>query len=192
MKITNQTENDAPIEQLNEEFFHARTQFIEIGAVLNCTTRPIKPEKQWIENEFERFRDGRSISRLTAFFATATVADCLYYHNIQTDYALAFLYKVKMSSPNRHPMALIGKAEKHQGNSECLKAIVEEYWQPTKNWQFWEFLDASMEIIEGVEPPSNEMVAGAKFRYDEDRRLVNALWPTQSQLASDFMKLRDY
>jgi hypothetical protein len=189
MDISNKNQSGQLPEQVNIQLFHASSK--PIVGFLNNANRFIKSEKHWIEEEFERFRNGRSFSRLTAFFATATVAECFWFHKIQTGCAPAFLYRVKMTNPHRHPMVLIGKAESHQGIGKKLEVIVEEYWHPTENWNFLESLDSSIEIVERVELPAKEIVDGAAHRYGQDQKLANKLWPRQSPLVSAFIQAQE-
>ena len=82
-----------------------------------------------------------------------------------------------MPAPTRHPMALVDRLGRNKGNEQRLMEITKEYWQPTRAWQFWEYLDGSMTVIEKLGVPDFTTLAGASQRYLADLDLAARLWP---------------
>jgi hypothetical protein len=74
-------------------------------------------------------------------------------------------------------MALIDAARRNRGRPDALRELVEEYWQPTRGWRFWEYLGRSITVVEKLDLPSTVMLAGAFHRYNLDRDLAARLWP---------------
>jgi hypothetical protein len=159
--------------------YHASPEVFEPGLTLREERRAILESNVWIEEEFERLRRGRSVPRCEARFAMASGADCVRYLRAQQDYENRpmYLYRVKMQSPQRHPMALVDAARRNREHQDRLREIVGEYWCPTRAWQFWEYLDRTMTILENLSLPDAAMVAGAAHRYNGDYDLAARIWP---------------
>lgn len=132
-----------------------------------------------VEEEFERRRRGRSLSRLTALFAGADAADCVQFLRAQRDYdnVPVHLYRVDMPVSGHHPMALVDAVRRKAGHTNIIDKIVEEYWQPTLKWRFWEYLGQTMTVVEELPLPDTIMMAGAFHRYITDRDLAVRRWP---------------
>lgn len=164
---------------LNTTLCHASVTLYVPGATLHGQARPVPNANAWIEEEFERHRGGRSVSRLDALFAGANGADCVRFLRAQIDYdnTPVHLYRVEMAVSGRHPMALIDAVRRNRDRPDAVRAIVEEYWQPTREWMFWEFLGRSMTVVEKLALPDTLTLAGASHRYGVDRQLSAQLWP---------------
>jgi len=164
-----------------DTLYHASTSVYAAGVTLCGRARVVPDANVWIEEEFERSGGGRSSSRLDAFFAGADGADCVKFLVAQRGYdnEPIHLYRVVMPASARHPMALIDAARRNRGRPDALRKIVEEYWQPTRDWRFWEYLGQSMRVVEKLDLPSTVMLAGASHRYGLDRDLAARLWPVQ-------------
>jgi len=161
-----------------DALYHASLSVYAVGLTLCGRARVVHDANVWIEEEFERSRAGRSSSRLDALFAGADGADCVKFLMVQRGYdnEPIHLYRVGMPAAARHPMALIDAAGRNRGRPEALREIVEEYWQPTRGWRFWEYLGQTMTVVEKLEIPSAVMLAGASNRYGLDRELAVRLW----------------
>ena len=164
---------------MNQNLYHASLALHANGTVLLSKARSILDANAWIEDAFERGRAGRSVSRTRAMFATGDPADSIKYPKLQQNFGSQpiYLYRVDMPSPHRHPMALVDAVKRNQAEPNRLMEIVEEYWQSSRTWLFWEYLDCSMTIIETLCEPDFTMVAGAGHRYLADRNLAERLWP---------------
>lgn len=159
--------------------YHASTSVYAAGVTLCGRARVVPDANVWIEEEFERSRGGGSSSRLDALFAGANGADCVKFLVAQQGYdnEPVHLYRVEMPASVRHPMALIDAARRNWGRPDALRDIVEEYWQPTRIWRFWEYLGQSMTVVEELDLPSTVMLAGASHRYNLDHDLAAQFWP---------------
>jgi len=169
---------------MKQKLYHASLALHANGTVLLGKARSILDANAWIEDEFERGRVGRSVSRIQAMFATGDPTDSIKYLKVQQNFGNEpiYLYRVEMPSPHRHPMALVDVVKRNQAEPDRLKDIVEKYWLPSQDWQFWEYLDCSMTIIETLSEPDFTMVAGAGQRYLADHVLAGQLWPPKPKL----------
>jgi hypothetical protein len=163
---------------MGDIFYHASNHRLEIGNAFRNGERLI-PDSQdrQVEDILEKFRGGRSVSRLNAFFVTKNESDCAIYLKNQGYMGSILIYKVRLLASCYHPMVLVDRIKMHLGNDEILKQIAEGYWHPSQDWKYFEFLSDSMEILEEVAVPNNDMLSGAKFRYGSDRDLAQRIWP---------------
>ena len=163
----------------NPTLYHASVTLYAAGATLRGEARNVPEANGWIEEEFERHRAGRSASRLDALFAGVDAADCVRFLRAQRRYdnTPIHVYRVEMAVSGRHPMALVDAVRRNRDCPDALREIIEEYWQPTREWRFWEHLGQVMTVVEELELPNAAMLAGAAHRYDLDRRRAAQLWP---------------
>ncbi len=59
-------------------------------------------------------------------------------------------YEIEMDAIGGFPMVLTGRMIAHRNNAEILRAIAEEYWRPTKDWKYYEYIGNEMTIISEV------------------------------------------
>ena len=163
---------------MSDIFYHASARCLETGNAVRNGARSIPDfQNSQVEDILEQIRGNRSVSRLNAFFASKEESDCAVYLKNPGYTGSLFIYKVRLPVAFSHPMALVDRIKKHLGNDGFLKQIAEEYWYPSKDWKYFEFLGDSMEIIEQVAVPNNNMLSGAKVRYGSDRDLAQKIWP---------------
>ncbi len=178
---------------MKTDLYHASGRVLEVGITLPSEVRAVADANAWIEEEFERYRGGRSVSRRETLFAAGNDADCVKYLKAQQDYdgRPVYVYRAAMPSPQRHPMALADRLRRNKGNDQRLSEIAKEYWQPTQAWQFWEYLDGSMTVIEKLDLPEFGALAGASQRYLADFDLAARLWPEGPKVGVQSISRKD-
>ena len=72
-------------------------------------------------------------------------------------------------------MVLTDKMRRVGQNYERLGELVKEYWHPTKEWLFNEYLGEKMVIIEEITPKRMLGIA-SKMQYDCDREMADSLF----------------
>jgi hypothetical protein len=65
-------------------------------------------------------------------------------------------------------MALVGLALKRSQDKGRLQSIISEYWKPTQEWRFWEYLSRRMKIVEIVLAPNTIDMSISQLSYASD------------------------
>jgi hypothetical protein len=134
----------------------------------------------WLEELFEDRRPVDRVSRIGARFACGTLGECAVFAlaepRYKSDHTMPRYYRVRCLTLTRAPMALVGIAFRHKGTDK-LNEIVDEYWQPKKDWNYWEFLCSDLEIIERVEVPPARDIEEAREAYAVAWGCARRLWP---------------
>jgi len=149
----------------------------------------IKDNNPWrlMEESFEQHRQPNEYSRLTGYFASATLADSAVYSQSQnidlvtgkpkTDDPIRY-YKVFMPQATRCVMKLCEHGMQHHANAAVLAEIAAEYWrQPHGNWMYFEYVGPTMTIIEQVDPPEIIEVSASHNAYTSDHIAARQRWP---------------
>ena len=63
------------------------------------------------------------------------------------------LYKVKVKSFHKAPFAITHVIEGKLNKSEDVSNLIKEYWFPSKNWHFYEYLTMEFEVIAIIDLP---------------------------------------
>lgn len=81
-------------------------------------------------------------------------------------------YEIEMDAKGGFPMVLTGRMIAHRNNAEILRAIAEEYWRPTKDWKYYEYIGNEMTIISEVKfDASQRNKSRDEYMMDYDRAL---------------------
>jgi hypothetical protein len=125
----------APIEDLS--FYHTST---------------LTDSRSWINDFLDDHSPEDFPSRKKSFYACDTIANCKALKStICNDVdCIPRIYKVRLSNPKKVPMALVTHLFKLGEDNASNINIVNEYWTPTEEWNFYEYLSEEMEIIEEI------------------------------------------
>lgn len=138
--------------------------------------RTIKEGRAWINEFFDNHRPNQDFpSRVFSLYATDTIANCIALKNtVAKDGETPNIYKVEMENPFKAPMSLVDIVRGLGMESENLVPIIGEYWNPTREWKFNEYLSNKMVIRE---------IISADFRNKssidlliEDRKLARGIF----------------
>ena len=81
-------------------------------------------------------------------------------------------YEIEMDAKGGFPMVLTGRMIAHRNNAEILRAIAEEYWRPTRDWKYYEYIGNEMTIISEVNlDVSQRNISRMEYMMDNDRAL---------------------
>ena len=80
-----------------------------------------------------------------------------------------------MADYHKAPFRLIRELDVRLESREPIQAVVEEYWNPHRNWVFWEYFGPIFTVVEEM-PPIGEIATYAfNIKYDEDIELGRSL-----------------
>ena len=134
-------------------------------------------ERRWINEFLDTNRPVSTPSRKKSFHAFDSISNCFgYWGNKPCTTGGPNLYKVKMTNPRKVPMALVNKLHrKGEGHGTNIQ-IACEYWTPTNNWKFNEFLSEEMEILEQIDISIISRFNNAIILLGQDYDLANNLF----------------
>ena len=165
------------------ELYHVSFQIYEVGQTYTANNptgyhlRSIKNGVGWINEKLDILRTLDRPSRISSFYACDQVVNCQAFIGSKTiDSKSPNYYKVEMDCKLGFPMVLIDKIRKIGEDSNELEAIVKEYWTPTKQWKYLEFLSPSMKIIDVLATPEKIMANKGKVNYSCDFEIAKQIF----------------
>jgi hypothetical protein len=180
--------------------FYSSTREWPDSQVFDVNSEPTKghlhritDNKPWrmMEETFEEHRHANEHSRITSYFASATLEEsALYMQSQQTDLITGLpksdnpiiYYRVEIPEPTNCVMKLCDHAMRHIENPAIVAAIAEEYWRPTpKLWCYFEYLGPTMTIIDRVAAPNMLALGGGSMAYENDHATARQRWPLQKK-----------
>jgi hypothetical protein len=104
--------------------------------------------KERTEEILEKNRPANVIPRRRCIYLFKSFAQCIHYGDSQHCDHDYIIYKVEAIPSRGMPMALVERVRKHIENGEECKAntIAREYWSPTQEWRYLEFLCESCTV----------------------------------------------
>jgi hypothetical protein len=127
------------------------------------------------EERLNAHRPARWPCRYTCLYAFGTLADCSLYGGSQHKDEKVHYYRVRMDNAVRVPMVLVDQIRKQVDPTAAqTEQMAREYWQPSREWAYWEYLTDEIEIVEQVEPlgMGDFEVIGAQGSYIDDNELA--------------------
>ena len=137
----------------------------------------LNDDRRWINDFLDANRPPIVPSRKRSFYAFDSITNCVgYWSSKRCTIGGPLLYKVKMTNPSKVPMHLVNTLlQKGEGNAANLQ-IATEYWHPTENWKFYEFLSEEMEVLERVDLKPEHRFNNAIILIGQDRDLAKRLY----------------
>lgn len=131
--------------------------------------RAIQNGEAWI-NEFLNENKSEDLpSRISSFYACNIIENCQgYIGNKTINGQQPIFYKVEMNCEIGFPMVLIDAIRKNGLNSAFLNECSVEYWSPTGEWKFKEFLSPEMTILEILPAPNPILANKGRMSYNTD------------------------
>lgn len=155
--------------------YHATLESFEVGRTY--TANEITPYyrqnelngRAWVDDLLNQNKPENAPERQTTFFACDCIENCYAY--ISSRYpdrkAEYKFYCVEMQNPVRGVMTLTELVCRLGVNHNRLNEVIQEYWNPTKGWKYFEYLSNKMTIIEKLEI-KKEQILFAKIKYQDD------------------------
>ena len=127
--------------------FHITERNYQIGETISindyegdmCFYYEKHTDYQWINDYLDACRPEEFPLRRKCIYAFDRPGHCFYFlaHEPSvTDHC----YEIEMDAKGEFPMVLTGRMIAHRNNAEILRAIAEEYWRPTRDWNFYEYI----------------------------------------------------
>lgn len=142
---------------------------------------------QTMELAFEQHRLPHEQSRTTASFTCEHLAESVLfmraqqfdpYTAVRVDTKQLHFYEAEMPNPTRCVMPLCARGTYRYADRAALAEIAAEYCrQPSYEWEYFEYLGATMTIIQEVQPPPEMEVGVAKMSHQNDTDQSLAIWP---------------
>lgn len=108
--------------------------------------------RSWINDFLDENSPEGFPSRKRTFYACDTILNCKALKStiIANSDCVPKIYKVKMNNPKKAPMALVTRLLQLGNDNPSNINLANEYWTPTKDWRFYEYLSEEMEILEEI------------------------------------------
>ena len=135
-----------------------------------------KNGSQWIEELLAKYRPGsQACSRENAVYAADAPENAARFltgqHFNSPETPPVYCYEVAATAVSKAPMAVIRLIELSRENPELLEQLNKEYWEPKREWKFWEYFAPSMTVISEMPWPSDIAIWTAGAPYEADKTL---------------------
>jgi len=150
------------------KLFHATTSRFADGQVLTQPKRnTYYPEAVDL---LEASRPDGAPSRTACFCASESAEFAVLHAQAQQRIAGATpvpinLYAVEVPDGYRAPLVLIAHIAEGRQSGLDVTAMVEEYWEPKREWRFFEVFGAQMRILTSVKEAELPRLAAEEMRY---------------------------
>lgn len=162
------------------KLYHVSCKEYEVGQKLSSTTttpyhiKKTEKGEGWVDLKLNEFKPVDAPDRDKCLYAFDSLANCFAYINSEKCTGdKAYYYEVEMVNPIGAPMKLNHVIMKKGEGSDEIELIAKEYWNPTLNWKFIEYLSIEMEIVAKVGEPNMIEKASGKNNYILDCELGN-------------------
>jgi hypothetical protein len=164
------------------KLYHATSQGFKINQIVgpfsgtHFIEQKVKPNNLYYVEEFlESHRPCSKVSRLSAIFAFDKPEYCLRFLQAECRGSLR-VYEIEMQSPSSSPMCLVDSLRDKNLPPEIKVRLANEYWDPTRDWSFMEYMSDSMVIKLEVNPEEYRIASYAVgFSYAADKSQVREL-----------------
>ncbi len=159
--------------------FHITDRNYQIGETVSindfdgnmCFYHERHMDHQWINDYLDTYRPEEFPLRRKCIYAFDKPGHCFFFLDREPD-VTDHCYEIEMDAIGGFPMVLTGRMIAHRNNAEILRAIAEEYWRPTKDWKYYEYIGNEMTIISEVKfDASQRNKSRDEYMMDYDRAL---------------------
>jgi len=158
--------------------FHASYKIFEVGQTYVADKEtPYFLEKRsqgmdWVDLLLNEYKPDKAPIRQQTFFACDKVENCYAYISSRRQVVgMPIYYKVEMENPAKGVMCLTDIFPKFEKQNPSLRTYAEEYWSPTLEWKYYEYLSNQMKIIEILNEPDIIMKSVGNNNYMMDQEL---------------------
>lgn len=158
--------------------FHASYETFEVGRTYSADrVTPYFLEKQsqnmdWVDILLNEYKPDHAPMRQQTFFACDSVENCFAYISSRPRIGeLPIYYKVEMENPVKAVMCITDIFRNVDINDPAIPVYANEYWYPSQEWRYYEYLSDSMQILEVVQEPDFILKNRGKMNYSADRDL---------------------
>ena len=126
-----------------------------------CYYHQNHPTHQWINDYLDSYKPAECPSRKKCIYAFDKPG-----HSFAFLYGMSLVgqhcYEIEMDAYGGFPMILTGLFQTFKNNVNVLNSMAEEYWHPTQEWKFCEYLGREMRIVSEVK---KDIIACAASGY---------------------------
>ena len=142
-------------------------------------------QRAWIDEFLDSQKSNEMPSRKKTHYACDSILNCKALKStIAKPHCTPRIYKVKMTNPSKSPMALVNHLLMLGQDHQIVNEVAKEYWNPTLDWKFYEYLAEEMEIIEEVSNNDLTPMGQILFWANNNDGLI-----TDSKLAKEKFKI---
>ncbi|MHA7842055.1 MAG: hypothetical protein ACX93I_01965 [Winogradskyella sp.] len=132
--------------------------------------------KEWVNDVLDNEKPEGFPFRRTAYYAFDDPDYCIYYYKAEmTGNEQVYLYEVELTNQITAPMRLTQTILNNEGKNELIEELAREYWNPTKNWNFLEYLGNTMKIVAVLEVDIDKPLFHIQERYINDGQIAKNL-----------------
>ncbi len=158
--------------------YHASYKIFEIGQTYIAEREtPYFLEKQsqgmeWVDLLLNEYKPEHAPLRQQTFFACDSVENCYAFISSKSNVDIApIYYKVEMDNPVKCVMCLTDIFRHVSSDDPNRPVYAKEYWSPTQEWRYYEYLSKRMTILEIVSEPDIILKNKGKVNYNADKDL---------------------
>ena len=130
------------------DFYHATKSKLNVNRVITSD----RSNTNYIDTslEMDKFAPSSAARRSNALFLADAPERALFFLKNQngTKHTQNYVYKVTASNTHQVPFVLTHVIESILGRNESAIAHIKEYWTPTKEWKFYEYLTMTFTVVE--------------------------------------------
>lgn len=159
------------------ELYHVSFKKYEVGKTYTASNpigyhlRAIQKGEGWVNDILDEYRPDGTPSRISSFYACDILENCVAYIGNKTiEGKEPIYYKVKMECTIGFPMVMVDRIKCLGNDTSKILPYIDEYWNPTLDWKYLEFLSSTMTIIEILSEPFG--LFKGKRNYEVDRDLA--------------------
>ena len=148
------------------ELYHASRKEMDVGDyIVSSYTSDFYPEAS---EEMDSERPCGKPSRAEALYCSDIDEFAVFYLMLQeVPKDKIKLYKVEVNDFHKAPFSITNVINRRIETDQPRDLLIKEYWNPRKNWTYYEFLTLEFTIIEKLEIPFVDEIA-IRSRYGRD------------------------
>lgn len=155
------------------ELYHASIKVFSIGDEIKSGAASSFYEEA--TDAMDSSRPENAPARKTALFSADSAEFALYFMLKQRICKSEInLYRVKVKDPWKTVFSITHVIHRRIEQRKNISSLVSEYWSPTKDWQFFEYLSPSFMVIDKMDHPVINTIA-MKFKSLQDHDLADSI-----------------
>ena len=178
--------------------YHASVKPYRIGSTISIDDfdgeithfyQSLNNTQKSVEEQLESVRPQENINRKKCMYFFADSVMCKCFAKIQYPKENIYIYEVAVKDYcGGFPMHIVGHLEGLIKNGIDISSQLQEYWNPTKNWNCLEYLGREMIVLKDV---SNAAHGDPLTAIMNDRDIYNKLF-SQKQIQDRHVNLEDF
>lgn len=148
------------------ELFHASKDLLSVGQVIKSN----RANSFYVSasQQIDAKKPSQAPSRLQALYCSDQKEFAVFfltYQGVTVDQIN--LYSVSVTGYHKAPFAITHQVESRLNKGVAVDQLVDEYWYPKRNWNYFEYLTLEFEVRDIISTPTLNEIA-LRTRYDRD------------------------